>query len=38
MLKAKPHILEKKIKKECPEVKFAYDGFTLDLPFKNGEY
>lgn len=34
MLRAKPHILEEKIKKDLPQVKFAYDGFMLQLPFK----
>jgi ribonuclease BN (tRNA processing enzyme) len=33
MLKAKPHILEEKIKKELTmDIKFAYDGLTLELP------
>ncbi len=32
MLRAKPHIIEGKIRKDFPMVKFAYDGFTLSLP------
>ena len=31
MLRAKPHILEKKIAEELPWVKFAYDGLKLDI-------
>jgi ribonuclease BN (tRNA processing enzyme) len=31
MLRAKPHLLEKEIQKELPFVKFAYDGYTLNL-------
>ena len=34
MLKAKPHVLEEKIRDELKmDVKFAYDGMTLELPF-----
>lgn len=34
MLKARPHILEKKIRKELSlNIKFAYDGFTVEIPF-----
>jgi ribonuclease BN (tRNA processing enzyme) len=33
MLKAKPHILEEKIKKELKlNIKFAHDGFSLEVP------
>ncbi len=33
MLKAKPHILEEKIKNELKmDIKLAYDGMTLELP------
>jgi len=32
ILRAKPHILEAKINKKCPSIKFAYDGFELKLP------
>lgn len=31
ILKAKPHILEEKIKKENSFIKFAYDGMSLEL-------
>jgi len=32
MLKAKPHVLEEKIRKELKlDIKFAYDGFTLEI-------
>ncbi len=34
ILKAKPHILEEKIKKESNlNIKFAYDGFTIEFPY-----
>ena len=32
ILRAKPHLLEKKIKEKNPSIKFAYDGFELNLP------
>jgi len=33
MLRAKPHLLEEKIKKELNlNIKFAYDGFSLEIP------
>ena len=33
MLKAKPHVLEEKIRDELKmDIKFAYDGMTLELP------
>ncbi|MFH1768971.1 MAG: MBL fold metallo-hydrolase [Candidatus Omnitrophota bacterium] len=34
MLKAKPRLIEKEINKELPQVKFAYDGFSLEIPLK----
>ena len=33
MLRAKPHLLEKQIKKDFPSLVFAYDGFSLEFPF-----
>jgi phosphoribosyl 1,2-cyclic phosphodiesterase len=36
MLKAKPHILEEKIRKELKlDITFAYDGMKLDLPISS---
>jgi hypothetical protein len=33
MLKAKPHLLGEKIKKQLNmDIRFAYDGMTLDIP------
>jgi hypothetical protein len=33
MLKKKPHLLEKKIRKELGmDISFAYDGMTLNFP------
>ncbi|OQX88051.1 MAG: hypothetical protein B6D55_01350 [Candidatus Omnitrophica bacterium 4484_70.2] len=35
MLRAKPHLLEEKIRKELKlNIKFAYDGFTLEIPYR----
>jgi len=31
ILRSKPHLIEKKIKEELDCVKFAYDGFTLEI-------
>ena len=34
VLRAKPRILEEKIKRQLPMVKFAYDGFSIEIPLK----
>ncbi|MCM8823968.1 MAG: MBL fold metallo-hydrolase [Candidatus Omnitrophica bacterium] len=35
MLKAHPHILEKKLKDDFPNIIFAYDGFSMEVPLDN---